>query len=168
MVASSTMSQIPTRRRMPGAPLRLLLRAPIVLYRCGLGWMLGRRLLMLTHIGRKSGQERRTVLEVVRRDDAEGVFIVCSGWGPKAQWFRNILAEPLVRVTAGTRTRPAHARPLSPEEAEAEIRDYASRYPRAIRMLSRIFLGGKFSGSDAEFAALSQALPVVELRLEMP
>lgn len=118
---------------------------------------------MLTHIGRKSGQKRRTVLEVVRRDDARAIFIVCSGWGTKSQWLRNILAEPLVWITAGTRTLPMRARQLPPEEAEKEIRGYASRYPRSIRILARYFVGKGFSGSDNEFAALSRDLPVIEL-----
>lgn len=118
---------------------------------------------MLTHIGRKSGVKRRTVLEVVRTDDARGMFLVCSGWGEGSQWFRNILAEPLVWVTAGSRTSPCRARRLTPEEAGHEIRDYAARYPRTIRGFSRFLLGTKFSGSDENFAALSNALPVVEL-----
>lgn len=120
---------------------------------------------MLTHIGRKSGQKRRTVLEVVRRDDEHGIFIVCSGWGRKAQWFKNVVAEPLVWVTVGVRTLPVHARPLPPEEAEREFRVYASRFPRNIRAFSRLFLGMQFSGSDKDFATLSKDFPPVELSL---
>jgi hypothetical protein len=42
-----------------------LVRAPIWLYRHGLGWLFGSRLLMLEHVGRKSGQPRYVVLEVI-------------------------------------------------------------------------------------------------------
>ncbi len=147
----------------PSGPLRLLLRAPIVLYRCRLGWMFGRRLLMLTHTGRKSGRKRHTVLEVVRRDDARGIFIVCSGWGRNAQWFQNILADPLVWVTAGPRPLPKQAQQLPPADAEREFRAYAARFPRNIRILSRLFLGRAFSGGDEDFAALSHDHPLVEL-----
>ena len=163
MAAGSTISPILIQRRAPGGPLRLLLRLPIVLYRCRLGWMLGRRLIMLTHIGRNSGRRRRTVLEVVRRDDGRGIFIVCSGWGRKAQWLRNIIAEPRVWVTAGAQTLPRQARLLPPEEAETEFRTYASRSPRNVRLFFRLFLDREFSGSDEDFAALSHAVPVVAL-----
>lgn len=150
------------KRTPPRGLLRLFLRAPILLYRCGLGWLLGRRFLMLTHIGRKSGLERRTVLEVVRRNDARGVFVVCSGWGETAQWFRNVIAHPDIWVTSGTRTLPRRARLLPPGDAEAELRDYAARYPRAFRIIARRLLGRTVSG-DADFAAMARELPILEL-----
>jgi hypothetical protein len=58
--------------RLPGRPpsglRRALLRAPIWLYRAGLGGLLGRRVLLLTHIGRSTGRARQVVLEVAARD----------------------------------------------------------------------------------------------------
>ena len=48
-----------------------LFRAPVYLYRWHLGWMLGHRLLLLTHIGRRTGLRRQTVLEVVELRSAE-------------------------------------------------------------------------------------------------
>lgn len=44
--------------------VRRLLRAPSMLYRHYLGWMLGRRFVMVTHVGRRSGRQYRTVLEL--------------------------------------------------------------------------------------------------------
>ena len=41
---------------------RIMFRAPIFLYRIGLGGLLGKRFLLLNHIGRK------TVMEVVNHD----------------------------------------------------------------------------------------------------
>jgi hypothetical protein len=41
-------------------------RLPIHLYRLDLGWLLGHRVLLLSHRGRKSGLIRATPLEVVR------------------------------------------------------------------------------------------------------
>jgi hypothetical protein len=51
---------------------RLLWRAPIWLYRLGLGGLLGSHFVLLNHVGRKSGQPRQTVLEVVDRDERPG------------------------------------------------------------------------------------------------
>ena len=78
--------------------MRLFFRAPIYLYRFGLGWLMSGRLLMLTHIGRKSGQPRYAVLEVARHDEPSGVFLVPAAFGRKSDWYRNILKTPEVVV----------------------------------------------------------------------
>ena len=75
------------------------MRAPIWLYRAGLGFVFGSRVLMLEHIGRKSGARRYVVLEVVGHPAPE-IYIVASGFGEHAQWFRNLMAHPRVRVSA--------------------------------------------------------------------
>ncbi len=48
---------------LPKGIFRLLNRLPIFLYKCGLGFILGRRFLMLTHCGRKNN---RSPIEVTR------------------------------------------------------------------------------------------------------
>jgi hypothetical protein len=45
--------------------VRWLVRAPIGLYRARVGFLFGSRLLMLEHLGRKSGARHYVVLEVV-------------------------------------------------------------------------------------------------------
>jgi len=52
---------------------------------------------MLEHVGRKSGCRRYVVLEVVDHA-APGSHVMISGFGTRAQWFRNIQANPQVRV----------------------------------------------------------------------
>ncbi len=51
--------------------MRRLARAPTRVYTAGFGWMFGHRFLVLTHRGRRSGREYRTMLEVVRWDAAD-------------------------------------------------------------------------------------------------
>ena len=52
----------------PSGVGRALFRAPIYLYRLGLGWLFGKRILLLNHIGRVSGKQRQVILEVVEHD----------------------------------------------------------------------------------------------------
>jgi deazaflavin-dependent oxidoreductase (nitroreductase family) len=47
---------------------------------------------------------RYVVLEVVDHP-ASDTYLIASGFGAKAQWFRNIQANPRVRVYAGSRHR---------------------------------------------------------------
>jgi hypothetical protein len=82
--------------KLPHGVLRWLLRMPIWLHRLHMGWLLGDHFLMLTHIGRKSGLPRQSVLEVVGHDEATGIYIIASGWGEQADWLRNIQKHPNV------------------------------------------------------------------------
>jgi hypothetical protein len=73
------MSQGTARQSLPYRLGRLAFQLPIWLYRLRLGWLLGDRFLLLPHIGRKSGQVRQTVLEVVRHDHSTN-YVITSGW----------------------------------------------------------------------------------------
>jgi deazaflavin-dependent oxidoreductase (nitroreductase family) len=150
------------RRPAPTGLLRLLLRAPLALYRLRLGWLLGKRFLRLDHMGRKSRIERSTVLEIIRHDPASGVCVIASGWG-KSQWYRNVTADAAVKFTLGVRKRKAQAMRLSIDEAEWELRDYGRRHPMALRKLAKMMLGQPFSGDDREFHELARSLPMFRL-----
>lgn len=136
---------------------RWLARAPIWLYRYGAGWLLGPRILMIEHVGRSSGEPRFVCLEVVERPDSD-VLVVASGFGTRAQWYRNLLAAPDCHVSVGARRRvPARARVLSQAECARSLTRYGLEHPKAWGRLR---------------AALEQAtgdrvesLPMVELTL---
>jgi deazaflavin-dependent oxidoreductase (nitroreductase family) len=107
--------------------VRWLVRAPIVLYRARLGFLFGSRLLLLEHIGRKSGARRYALLEVVGHS-RPGTYMVASGFGARAQWYRNIQVNPRVRVSVGShKPVPATARPGA-ERGPSRVRRRASTY----------------------------------------
>jgi deazaflavin-dependent oxidoreductase (nitroreductase family) len=140
---------------------RPLMRAPIWIFKARAGAVLGSRLLMLEHIGRTSGVRRYVVLEVVDHPTSES-YVVASGFGEKAQWFRNIKANPRVRVYAGSRApMAATARIMTQQEADRSLSAYASRHPRAwerFRPVLERTLGRPITETDTP-------LPIVELRL---
>jgi F420H(2)-dependent quinone reductase len=80
--------------RRPDGMYRWVANAPRWFYRLGLGWVLGHRMVQLTHRGRKSGQFRRTILEVLHYDPRAHEVQVVSGWEGKTDWYRNIEREP--------------------------------------------------------------------------
>jgi deazaflavin-dependent oxidoreductase (nitroreductase family) len=152
-------------RQKPGAGLlRFLLRMPILLYRIRLGWLLGNRFLLLKHIGRKTGLEHRTILEVLRHDRTQGCYIVSSGWGTSSQWFKNIQQQPEVKIETGGREMRATATILAEQQAEQEIRDYAQRHPAAYREISNRILGEPTTGEPEEFTRLAKTIPLLSLR----
>lgn len=151
-------------RPPPRGLLRMLLRLPVVLYRLHLGWLLARRFLLLIHTGRRSGRERATVLEVVTYDPGTGRCVIASAWGEQAQWYRNVMAKPVVRYIIGICERTGRVRRLPALEAERELRDYGRRHPAALRQLAKMMLGEPFQGSDGQFDTLAHGLPVLEIR----
>ncbi|MCV7242879.1 nitroreductase family deazaflavin-dependent oxidoreductase [Mycobacterium mantenii] len=141
---------------------RRLMRAPIWIYKARAGALFGSRLLMLEHIGRKSGEPRYVVLEVLDHP-SPGTYVVASGFGRKAQWFRNIEANPRVRVYAGSHApRRATARVLDQQEADRALAAYLSRHRKAwdkMRPVLEETLGVPITETDTP-------LPLVELRLD--
>jgi hypothetical protein len=81
-------------RSKPTGASRLAFRLPIYLYRLDLGWLLGHRFLLLVHRGRRSGLLHEAVLEVLLHDPATRESVVLSARGEKADWYRNVGAQP--------------------------------------------------------------------------
>lgn len=147
-------------RRIP----RWLARAPIPLYRHGLGRLLGRRLLLLEHRGRRSGLPRYVVLEAVDREP--GSLFIASGYGPHSQWFRNVRADPRVRVWHGPdRGVPARATVLAGEENRRRLEVYRQRHRRAAAALGRTLGIAELRGSGPLPADVDRRLPLVRLDL---
>lgn len=114
-----------------GLKTRWLVRAPIWLYRAGLGFVFGARLLMLEHTGRSSGARRYVVLEVIEHP-ARDEYVVVAGFGRHSHWYRNVLANASVRVSCGfRRSMAATAIPMTADESATTLRRYAERHPRA-------------------------------------
>jgi deazaflavin-dependent oxidoreductase (nitroreductase family) len=148
----------------PKGLLRLAARLPIWLYRARLGWLFNHRLLMLTHIGRKSGLPRRVVIEVVGHDKTTGTYIVASGWGGKSDWFRNIQKTPQVTVDVSRRRFKATAVQLSSEEAERALLDYVHKHPVAFRELAGLMAGRRPNHTEEDCHLLAQTIPLVALQ----
>lgn len=137
---------------------RRFVRAPIWLYRHRLGWLLGGRVLMLEHIGRRSGERRYVCLEVVDRPAADRIVVV-SGFGVRAQWYRNLSAHPDCRVSIGAaREIPAQARLMSDAESTEALQHYQRAHPRAWRRLRGMI--------EQAVQAPVTALPMVTLSLD--
>lgn len=137
---------------------RSLVRAPIWLFRARLGFMWGSWLLLLEHTGRNSGAPRYVVLEVISRP-SPGTYLVGSGLGTRADWYRNIAANPRVHVTVGRRYRAAAtAQTLPAAQTSAVLHDLAQQHPRRWSAMSPVF--EKYHGGPLE------DLPMIALELE--
>jgi deazaflavin-dependent oxidoreductase (nitroreductase family) len=147
----------------PKGILRALLRLPIWLYRLNLGWLLGKRFLLLTHTGRKSGKTHRTVIEVVDHDPDSGTYTVASGWGEGADWYRNILKTPEVTIQVGRHESQVRAVPLSLSEGKEKLFAYAQSYPAAFRELSYLMMGRRMEATQENIHKMAEKIPLVAL-----
>lgn len=154
----------------PATPVqRALFRAPIWIYRLGLGGLLGHRFVLLTHRGRTTGQARQAVLEVVDRNDATGAVLVASGYGGRSQWLRNIRQEPRVLYQLRNRRFRGTAQLLAPEESGKVLAHFAQRHPRTAQALMQE-LGHEVNGSPEAYervgADTENGVPIVQLTPE--
>lgn len=98
--------------------MKWFFQAPVFFWRLGLGNMLGRHLLMITTVGRKTGRARSTAVEL---HEHAGKFFAMSGYGERSDWVQNILADPHVTVQTADQTIPALARRVESDEELAEV-----------------------------------------------
>jgi deazaflavin-dependent oxidoreductase (nitroreductase family) len=97
--------------RLPRSVWRLFrFLPPRLAYSIGLGSIAGRAVLLLTTVGRRSGLPRVTPLLY---DEIDGIIYVGSARGEKADWYRNLQANPNVEVTVGSRRLRGYADPIN-------------------------------------------------------
>jgi deazaflavin-dependent oxidoreductase (nitroreductase family) len=83
----------------------------------------------LETIGRKSGEPRTTMLTSPIYDDGRVVLIASKGGDQRdPQWYRNLSANPDVKVTMSGTTRAMRARTATPEEKAALWPDIVAAY----------------------------------------
>ena len=103
------------------------------------------RMLLLDHLGAKSGKTRTTPLLYVE-DGPDLVLVASKGGFPKhPAWYHNLIAHPDTTVQVGPERRPVHARVAEESERErlwaladaaySGYRDYRARAGREIPLV---------------------------------
>lgn len=130
------------------------------LYALGLGPLVGRLVLLLTTTGRKSGLPRVTALQY---EEVDGAIYLGSSKGTRADWFKNLLANPIVSIRVKSRQFFGKAQPVTDP---AQIADFLElrlrRHPRMIgAMLKAEGLAAPPSRAELETYASQLALVIV-------
>ncbi|MBN1487501.1 MAG: nitroreductase family deazaflavin-dependent oxidoreductase [Anaerolineae bacterium] len=106
---------------------KALFKIPLVLWRMGLGPMMGHIFTVITTKGRKTGLARRTVAEYFTMDGK--IYVACA-FGPQADWYKNIAEDPYVTVqTWQGAEQMAASRVTDDEELLAIVDVMAERNP---------------------------------------
>ena len=118
-----------------------------------------RVVLLLTTIGRKSGQPRVTPLQY---EEDQDVIYVASARGPHADWFRNIQANPHVNVQIADREFEGLAEPIVDP---ARIADFLllrlKRHPFMMRAILTMEGQWHCQRADLERFATNKALVAI-------
>jgi deazaflavin-dependent oxidoreductase (nitroreductase family) len=98
-------------------------------WRVGSAFPWGIPVLLLTTIGRKSGQPRTLPLLFI--EEGDHIIIVASKGGLPSEplWYKNLVANPECDVQIKRRKLKAKARTASPEEREALWPKLVAHYP---------------------------------------
>lgn len=107
----------------------------------------GRPLLLLTTVGRRSGQRRTTPMMHLQIDGRDLVIASNNGASRDPDWFHNLVAEPHVMVETAGEAYPARA-----VVATGELRD---------RLWSEVVATYPFFGEHQ--SRLTRKIPVVVL-----
>ena len=122
--------------------------------------------LLLTTIGRKSGQPRVTPLQY---EEDQGVIYVASARGPHADWFRNIQVDPRVKVQIAKREFEGLAEPIvDPARIAGFLLLRLKRHPIMMRAMLAVEGQWRCQRADLERFAANKALVAIRLSEKGP
>ncbi len=132
-----------------------------LLYALGLGPLIGKMILLLTTIGRKSGQLRVTPLQY---EEINGEYYLGAARGLKADWVRNIAANPQVELRVGAKRVPGRAEIVTDAVRMADFLEVRlQRHPLMIGLIMQKAHGLPKHPNRAQLEALSakEALVII-------
>lgn len=131
----------------PNPVLRILYRIPVHFYRIGLGGLLGKRFVLINHLGRKTGVQHRTVVEVVEREIGTDNVIVIAGYGEQTQWYKNLKNQPKTTIQIGNQKYNVSVDLIKAEDGGDIIARYLKRYGKLTGQLFSM-IGYEWDGTE--------------------
>ena len=136
-------------------------RFMLLMWRLGLGRFIniwpdgGGRIMVIQHIGRKTGQVRQTPVNYAVVD---GEIYCTAGFGAVSHWYRNLLAHPDVEIWLPNGRFHAHAQDVTDQ-------------PNTLPILRQVLINSGFAApavgvhpktmSDAELAAATKSYRLI-------
>ena len=147
-------------RQKPTGVFKHVLRLPVYLFHWRLGFLLGDRFILVSHVGRRSGRTYQTPVEVVEHDRSAPSTSCCSGTGPDADWFLNLRAKPATAVQVANRRWVPRQRFLDPDEAAHRFRTYEIAHGRASLQILKL-VGNSYDGTDEGRRRMMELMPMI-------
>jgi deazaflavin-dependent oxidoreductase (nitroreductase family) len=152
-------------QRIPRAIWRIFHYPPRLVYALGLGPLLGRRILLLTTRGRRSGKPRLTPLQY---EEIDGCFYLAAARGEKTDWLRNLAERTEVDIRVGSRRMAGKARIIRDPGVIADFLQLRlERHPRMIGTIMRA-AGLPRTPTRADLEAYAAGRPLVVIQPAAP
>ena len=139
-----------TLEKRPNALLKFFFRIPVWMHKLGVGgWerLIGAQWMLITTVGRKSGKPRDTMVDVMDYDAASDTYYIEAAYGSRADWYKNMQANPVFEVRVGRRKFQASATPLTNEGAGEMMVQFFRKKPAYTRSVMAM-VGMKFEGEE--------------------
>jgi deazaflavin-dependent oxidoreductase (nitroreductase family) len=147
---------------------RYLNRFMLLMWRLGLARFIniwpevGGRIMVIQHIGRKTGKVRQTPVNYA---EVDGEIYCTAGFGSISHWYRNLLANPEVEIWLPDGRFHAHAQDITDT-------------PNALPLLRQVLINSGFAAtavgltpqtmSDAELAAATASYRLMRFTKTQP
>lgn len=141
---------------------RIFFKFPLLLQRVGLGALMPRNVLILTTTGRRTGLPRHTPVEY-SPGPGRDVYFIMSGWDGHTDWYKNVRANPCVKVWLAGREWEAVAEPVPDRDVARLLKELTRLSPSAARMWSR-WSDTPIDGSDESYQAAAPHFPPFYLK----
>ena len=147
---------------------RAVFRIPVLLHRAGIRGVervLGIDWLLLTTTGRRSGRPHVVMLDAVGHDPATDTFYVQPADGRRADWVRNVAANPDVTVEVHGRRFAARVENVTGPEGAEVVLHFIRSHPLYARII--VWFVGYVERVDVPDEELRRALattPVFAVR----
>jgi deazaflavin-dependent oxidoreductase (nitroreductase family) len=124
---------------------KLAFKAPMLLWRMGLGPIVGKLIMVITTTGNKSKLPRHNMAEYYTLDGRK--YTVCA-YGEKAAWYKNIKADPRVTVQTAEGTQNMKAVRVTEDQELNRVVDLFMRRNAVLTTRYLESLGIKSDRSD--------------------
>jgi deazaflavin-dependent oxidoreductase (nitroreductase family) len=151
----------------PNALQKFFFKVPVWFHKIGFGgWerMIGAQWMLITTIGRKSGKPREAMVDVMDYNATSDTYYIEAAYGSRADWVRNIEANPRFKAQVGRRKFYAHMSTLSNEDAGELVVKFFRAKPAYTRSVMAM-VGMKFEGEE-ELRALGSKLALFAVQPE--
>ena len=119
-------------------------------------------MLLLTTIGRKTGQPRTTPIGYTF-DPKKNTYYIVAGWKGKTNWYQNALAHPAVHIVVANCRFDALASPVDDRIVARLLASYAQRNPFAGKLFLKL-TGIVSDGKDETFLKMAPFYPTMAVR----
>ena len=153
--------------KRPGKLQKFFFKVPVWLHKIGFGgWerLIGAQWMLITTKGRKSGQPRETMVDVMDYDKTADTYYIEAAYGARADWYKNMQSNPIFEAQVGRRKFKARAGALSTEGAGEMLVQFYRHKPAYTRSVMAM-AGMKFKDEE-ELRKLGENLTLLSVTPE--